>query len=53
MSLNIEYHECGCCGHYHEAGFTGECRNDKERFSYEDLDTMGIPAEQIIGIDEG
>lgn len=25
--------ECGCCSCYHRPGYTGDCRNDAERFS--------------------
>jgi hypothetical protein len=25
--------DCGCCGCYHKPGYTGDCRNDKERFT--------------------
>jgi hypothetical protein len=24
--------ECGCCGCYHRTDFTGDCREDSERF---------------------
>jgi hypothetical protein len=24
--------ECGCCGCYHRPGFTGDCREDANRF---------------------
>jgi hypothetical protein len=24
--------ECGCCGAYHRTDFTGDCREDSERF---------------------
>jgi hypothetical protein len=47
-----EYHECGCCSHYHRAEYAGDCRNDTERFTYEDLTRLGVSAEQIIGLDD-
>ena len=25
--------ECGCCGGYHRTDFTGDCREDAERFA--------------------
>jgi len=25
--------ECGCCGAWHRASFTGDCRNDSQRFA--------------------
>ena len=27
------YIECGCCGHYHRQEWSGDCREDSERFS--------------------
>ncbi len=47
----IDYHECGSCGAYHRADYAGDCRNDSERFSYEDLTQLGVSAELIVGID--
>lgn len=26
------YFECGCCGSFHREDFTGDCREDSERF---------------------
>ena len=41
------YVECGCCGHYHREEFTGDCRQDNERFTIMDLEEMGIPYDNI------
>jgi hypothetical protein len=30
--------ECGCCDHWHRPEFTGDCRDDAERFSTSDLE---------------
>lgn len=32
------FYECGCCGHYHNNDFFGDCREDSQRFSFQDLD---------------
>ncbi len=31
------FSECGCCGHFHPIGFTGDCRDDANRFTAEQL----------------
>lgn len=31
------YVECGCCGEYHLEGFFGDCRDDSQRFSFNDI----------------
>lgn len=33
-----KYVECGCCDCYHRVEYTGNCRNDEERFSVDELD---------------
>ena len=37
-----KYFECGCCGHYHRVGFTGDCREDSERFTWMELEDAGV-----------
>lgn len=32
------FENCGCCGHLHRPGYTGDCRNDSERFTHAALD---------------
>lgn len=32
------YIECGCCGHFHEPEYYGECRDDDHRFTWDELD---------------
>ena len=36
--------ECGCCGSYHKTDYSGDCRNDAERFASEDeaLERLGV-----------
>ena len=31
------FEECGCCGHYHRATFRGDCREDSERFTIDEI----------------
>jgi hypothetical protein len=31
---------CDMCGHLHPVGFEGDCRDDRNRFSYESLNTL-------------
>lgn len=40
MSEKIVYDECGGCGHFHLPSFSGDCRDNDNRFSAEDLDLM-------------
>jgi hypothetical protein len=35
--------ECGSCDHYHPKGFAGDCRNDTNRFTVEQLDAAYGP----------
>lgn len=37
------YVACGSCGHYHRAGFRGDCRDDSERFTADDLEALHGP----------
>lgn len=32
------YYECGICGHVHPWNWNGDCREDANRFSLNDLD---------------
>ena len=41
MNEIVEVYECGCCGHYHEVGFWGDCRQDDARFTREDVEAKG------------
>jgi hypothetical protein len=36
----IYYQECDWCGHYHPAGWDGDCKDDAERYSEEQLNEM-------------
>lgn len=44
----IKYIRCGSCEQYHQESFTGDCRNDAERFTLTELLTMGISGNQIV-----
>lgn len=33
---------CGSCGHYHRLGFTGDCRDNRERYHYLQFDASTI-----------
>lgn len=39
----VYYDLCGCCGHYHRPTFAGDCRDDSERFSAQQLDDKHGP----------
>jgi hypothetical protein len=44
------FYECGCCGHMHPANWDGDCRDDANRFTNDQLDTMygyGVWAEVL------
>lgn len=48
-----EFEECGCCGHVHRVGWTGDCRDDSERFTFEELDEgFGEGAHDVRMIDD-
>ena len=34
------FFECGGCDHLHPYGWTGDCRNDTNRFTYDKLDEL-------------
>jgi len=34
----VRYLECGCCGWFHKEGYKGDCCNDDERYTLNDLD---------------
>lgn len=33
------FYECGCCGHLHPLKWDGDCRDDNNRFTADELDT--------------
>lgn len=49
----MKYLECGCCGHYHRENYYGDCRNDDERFTLDDLEDMGVAEDDIIDLESG
>jgi len=34
------FETCGCCGGLHRAGFSGDCRDDTQRFAPDELDEI-------------
>ena len=38
--------ECGCCGHYHRTDFLGDCREDSERYTEEELPDNAVIVEE-------
>jgi hypothetical protein len=38
MKTELDDNECGCCGGYHRKGYTGDCRNNAERFTLDDVE---------------
>ena len=46
------YVECGCCGYYHRSDYYGDCRNDEERFTGQDLDDKGVDWGLVDEFDE-
>ena len=42
------FEECGCCGEFHRVDYLGDCRNDAERYSYDDfLNEQGMDRQDI------
>jgi hypothetical protein len=39
----IGYADCGCCDHYHPETFGGDCRDDSNRFTADELDERHGP----------
>jgi len=37
-----EYEECGCCGYFHRIGYTGDCRDDEQRFMLDEFEDEEI-----------
>jgi hypothetical protein len=35
---NARFVLCGCCEHYHQEKYFGDCRNDAERFTFYELE---------------
>jgi hypothetical protein len=35
-----QFVECGCCGHMHPINFGGDCRDDDNRFTLDQLDEL-------------
>ena len=47
------FYECEICGHLHPCRFTGDCRDDENRFTNEDAETeYGVDNITIVPMDE-
>jgi len=47
------FEECGCCGHRHRPEFSGDCRDDSERFADAELDAFcGAAGWTPVDLDE-
>jgi hypothetical protein len=51
----IQVIECGCCSHYHRVAYTGDCRNDAERFAdlQDAADRLGKPVVEAYETEDG
>lgn len=38
-----KFYECGGCDNYHPLGFTGDCRDDKNRYNFDDFGNLVNP----------
>lgn len=45
------FEQCPTCDHFHRKDYTGDCRNDNERFTLSDLEESGVPYHCIIETD--
>lgn len=43
MTRSATYYDCEICGHFHPWNWNADCRDDKNRFSYDDLDKRHGP----------
>ena len=52
--MDYMFIECGCCGHYHSPGFTGDCREDGERFTATQIEMEFGPNvwDRVLDLDE-
>lgn len=53
MHEPIKYLECSCCGQYHREGFGGDCQDDSQRYSFDEIieDYNGGTPTEIINIE--
>jgi hypothetical protein len=54
------YYDCAICGHFHSWDWDGDCRDDTNRFTYDQLDKLHGPngyvtldMEERVAADEG
>ena len=51
--MAIKFYECGCCGCYHKEGFYGDCRNDNERYSADDIEFFSATDDfEVVSLEE-
>lgn len=47
-----QFVECGCCNCYHSIAFTGDCRDDNNRFASAQLDERyGMTGWEMLGLE--
>ena len=45
--------ECGCCGFYHKEGYEGDCRNDNERYTLEEIEFFSATDDiEVVSLEE-
>ena len=42
MEATLRFFECGCCGHFHLMTFWGDCRDDNNRFTYDEMEQKAM-----------
>lgn len=49
----MKFYECGICDHLHRWTFNGDCRNDAERLTADDIpaDAEVLPMEERVAAD--
>ena len=47
------YYDCEICGYFHPINWNGDCRDDANRFSYDQLDAKhGVNGYEILTLEE-
>lgn len=53
--MKPKYYECGICDHYHSVKWNGDCREDANRFTMDELDAKhgthgweSVPMEDVL-----
>ncbi len=42
MKRALRFYECGCCGHFHLDTWYGDCREDDNRYTHEEMEEKAI-----------